>query len=599
MFFFCANCGVRQIPGSLVCYACGRYPWLPEGSEPEVDSGDSYQAAEVPLQPFWNVRPTLQMGSEAARPIQPLPSFPMGSGSGGLFDSPHPPSEQSQDEVPFDGAIVPMPLLRSVESEEPDMRQAGAIDAETYSLVFQTLAIVEASPTGLIPPSPDDEWYKDLTGKIHLHKPGFVRLKRFGMHGTCQQCKGKHPTGDCQLAQHFFEAWKWQSTPGARCDKLRCRSPKGHTTQQCGKGEFRDVPSDWPLPPHLQLFERLWPRCERRQPLPMGFYHPDEREKPPGWPRQPLQYLNGLHCGYSDRVNGPLWSIDNAVALCGNQQPPDPEAELYRKDRQAFKALRTQSRAQARLVPLPFKGSSDRWQAKLRDDGAFPRRETGFDLDSEAAVNDVAFDVWFAPNPDSQIKRPFDLWVGMFGLQVTAVKADAYQRWLMAKDDDMIASAERILSEVMSRKYKRLVQSNNQAVQALLDVVRNECRIMVDTPFLEYTDGEYSRIRDALELAFDALDHQITLTRQRFLTSVCTSLPLSDYLEHCVREDYLSPQLAQRMADHVCGCHFLGRSDRSSGLTRLAYPEVFLDNLEPSRKGLATQKQKSREQAAS
>ncbi|KAK7897279.1 hypothetical protein LTR67_005168 [Exophiala xenobiotica] len=147
----------------------------------------------------------------------------------------------------------------------------------------------------------------------NLHRQGYTRPKVFST-GVCGRCQGPHETLDHQWCHNCFEVFKRKGDGKSRCEKKDCSHPIGHSTEDCGLGEFRDHPDNPRLPRHLADFRRPWDPDSSKQPLPMYYYRPRGREVPEGCPELPPKYQEeGLPGGLVNASQGMLYSVENAI----------------------------------------------------------------------------------------------------------------------------------------------------------------------------------------------------------------------------------------------------------------------------------------------
>ncbi|OCT43979.1 hypothetical protein CLCR_00077 [Cladophialophora carrionii] len=191
---------------------------------------------------------------------------------------------------------------------------------ESYSAAAQKIAaVVKPSNNGkqkLPECTPDnpDVWPFDFY-EFGSQKEGHSRQKRFGNHRCA--CGGFHPEEHCFLCRQMLEVWRRKGSGTGNCTKC---GRKGHVVADCGYGEYRDNPSNPPLPPALQRYARPWPSQHSRQPLPAYYYEPRNRRPPSGKPPLRGRFKDGLTCGLLDNNFNLTWSLENAYRMASGSK---------------------------------------------------------------------------------------------------------------------------------------------------------------------------------------------------------------------------------------------------------------------------------------
>ncbi|EXJ59554.1 hypothetical protein A1O7_03700 [Cladophialophora yegresii CBS 114405] len=215
---------------------------------------------------------------------------------------------------------------------------------ESYSAAAQkTAAAVELSNNTkqqLPECTPDnpDVWPFDFY-EFGSQKEGHSRQKRFGNHRCA--CGGFHPEGDCFVCRQMLEVWRRKGSGTGKCTKC---GRKDHVVADCGYGEYRDHPSNPPLPSALQRYARPWPSQHPRQPLPAYYYEPRNRRPPSGNPPLSDRFKDGLTCGLLDNNFNLTWSLENAYRMASGAKGRLPfDAKKHGDPRRPLKKAPTEA----------------------------------------------------------------------------------------------------------------------------------------------------------------------------------------------------------------------------------------------------------------
>ncbi|KIW09957.1 hypothetical protein PV08_11733 [Exophiala spinifera] len=209
----------------------------------------------------------------------------------------------------------------------PPSRATAAPPGAVVAPLMSFAATRQAAPAEVIRALKESHQLDKIPFDVRMK--GIIRDKVFP--GTvCKECRLPHPT--CYHGKGYYEAFK---PCGSGSKELHCTQcgGRGHTVNECGKGEWRDFPDNPPLQHSHRTHFRPWPREYDWVPFPRHYYRPDLYPKAdpmhPDLPKPIAQ--TGFEWGLAKAKWGLKYSIDTEYAFSRGLRPTKFDLKTVRE----------------------------------------------------------------------------------------------------------------------------------------------------------------------------------------------------------------------------------------------------------------------------
>ncbi|KIW09950.1 hypothetical protein PV08_11726 [Exophiala spinifera] len=511
--------------------------------------------------------------------------------------------------------------------EMPPPRRADTVASGSHAAVTPQAARPLVVSENVVPPYKEGDPFDRITMKYGF--VGTIREKVF-VGTSCQHCNGPHPT--YYHNKGYWEVLKRSGTGSPNVTCGRC-CQLGHEADECGKGDWRDLPDNPPLLPEHSAHARPWPRSDGCVPFPRHYYRPDLYPKPdPTYPNLPADIAKiGFRKGFARKEWGLQHSIDVLDAKRRNVREP----KINRKDFRPWSPPQTPFSDLVQDVKLEENVSAT--VLANPDDQEAPRRDNGSQLPSRRELNlpynrkrgqlcSPGFNGLVLPSDLDALESHRHNAVSGGG-PITATRNGRHPQLEPQSDEDAnhhikeladYVFGEQVLDSDMVETYttfiKQLMADVNDKALEFSNIIRAKQSDLVDKS--EFTSSEQS-LKQFL-LALKRLPHWWTYEVTRLANTIETacavysleSSGLNDFyeLQQMLKQafDTFESEMARHLSccfkiegitfipwleandgktltDGIQGALLPGESSPRAQLPRFAWPQLFIDPLRKDR----------------